>query len=75
MGSLPSIAEPRTTTSVNVAVERARTSMARLAPARTAARRLIDEHEMGELFKVVALAKGVVFDAVGFAQGDRSHRL
>lgn len=44
-------------------------------PARTAARRLIDEHEMGELFKVVALAKGVVFDAVGFAQGDRSHRL
>lgn len=44
-------------------------------PARTAARRLIDEHEMGELFKVLALAKGVVLDAIGFAQGDRTHRL
>lgn len=44
-------------------------------PARTAARRLIDEHEMGELFKVIGLAKGAVFDAVGFSAGDRSHRL
>jgi SAM-dependent MidA family methyltransferase len=44
-------------------------------PARHAARRLIDEHEMGELFKVIGLAKGVAFDAVGFAAGDRTHRL
>ncbi|MBI3157415.1 MAG: SAM-dependent methyltransferase [Burkholderiales bacterium] len=44
-------------------------------PARAAARRLIDEHEMGELFKVIGLAKGAVFDAVGFSAGDRSHRL
>lgn len=44
-------------------------------PARHAARRLIDEHEMGELFKVIGLAKGAPFDAVGFAAGDRTHRL
>jgi SAM-dependent MidA family methyltransferase len=44
-------------------------------PARAAARRLIDEHEMGELFKVVGLVKGAAFDALGFAAGDRSHRL
>jgi hypothetical protein len=31
---------------------------------------------MGELFKVLALVKGApAFDAVGFARGDRSHRL
>lgn len=41
-----------------------------------AAQRLIAEHEMGELFKVLALVKGVpAFDAIGFARGDRSHRL
>jgi SAM-dependent MidA family methyltransferase len=39
------------------------------------AQKLITEHEMGELFKVIALAKGVSFDALGFAAGDRSHRL
>ena len=39
------------------------------------AQRLIAEHEMGELFKVLALARDVDFDALGFARGDRSHRL
>ena len=39
------------------------------------AQRLIHEHEMGELFKVIALSEGVSFDAVGFTCGDRSHRL
>jgi SAM-dependent MidA family methyltransferase len=39
------------------------------------AQRLIQEHEMGELFKVIGLASGVHFDAIGFASGDRSHRL
>ncbi len=39
------------------------------------AQRLIHEHEMGELFKVVGMARGVRFDAVGFSAGDRSHRL
>ena len=42
---------------------------------RTHARRLIDEHEMGELFKVIGLARGCSFDAIGFAAGDRSHTL
>ena len=30
---------------------------------------------MGELFKVIGLTKGVDFDAIGFAVGDRSHTL
>lgn len=41
-----------------------------------AAQKLVTEHEMGELFKVLGLVKGVPpFDAIGFARGDRSHRL
>jgi SAM-dependent MidA family methyltransferase len=42
---------------------------------RAMARRLIDEHEMGELFKVIGLVKGAAFEAMGFARGDRTHRL
>jgi hypothetical protein len=30
---------------------------------------------MGELFKVIALTKGVSAPLCGFAQGDRSHTL
>ena len=45
-------------------------------PALAAAQKLIAEHEMGELFKVIGLVRGVpAFDALGFAVGDRSHRL
>lgn len=41
-----------------------------------AAQKLVAEHEMGELFKVLGLVKGAPpFDALGFAHGDRSHRL
>ena len=38
---------------------------------------LVHEHEMGELFKAIALGRGVPADwtPVGFRQGDRSHRL
>jgi SAM-dependent MidA family methyltransferase len=43
--------------------------------ARAAAQKLVAEHEMGELFKVIGFAKGCSFDAIGFAAGDRSHRL
>jgi SAM-dependent MidA family methyltransferase len=39
------------------------------------AQMLIAEHEMGELFKVIGFAKGGTFDAIGFAAGDRTHRL
>ncbi|WP_353091684.1 SAM-dependent methyltransferase [Methylibium sp.] len=41
----------------------------------TAAQKLLTEHEMGELFKVIGFAAGEPFDAIGFAQGDRSHML
>ena len=50
--------------------------MEQLAQAqRATAAKLIMEHEMGELFKVLALAKGTAWDALGFVRGDRSHRL
>jgi SAM-dependent MidA family methyltransferase len=42
---------------------------------RVQAQRLIVEHEMGELFKVIGLYKGEPWDAIGFAQGDRTERL
>lgn len=44
-------------------------------PQRVAAQKLILEHEMGELFKVIGLTKGPVWDAMGFARGDKTHRL
>ena len=46
------------------------------ATERPNAMKLMMEHEMGELFKVIGLAKGVEpWDALGFVQGDRTHRL
>ena len=39
------------------------------------AQKLLMEHEMGELFKVIGFAKGGAFDALGFSGGDRSHTL
>jgi SAM-dependent MidA family methyltransferase len=42
---------------------------------RAAAQKLVAEHEMGELFKVIGFAKGCSFDGIGFSAGDRSHRL
>ena len=42
---------------------------------RAMAARLIHEHEMGELFKVVGFAVGEGWDAMGFVEGDRSHTL
>ena len=47
----------------------------RYSSAQEQAQPLILEHEMGELFKVIGLAAGAGFDAVGFAAGDRSHTL
>ena len=44
-------------------------------PARAAAFRLLAEHEMGELFKVIGLATPGHGPALGFAAGDRMHRL
>ena len=42
---------------------------------RALAAKLIMEHEMGELFKVLALGVGDAWEPMGFARGDRSHRL
>lgn len=42
---------------------------------RVHAQRLLMEHEMGELFKVIGLCKGEPWEALGFAQGDRTHTL
>jgi len=44
-------------------------------PARSRAMTLLAEHEMGELFKVIALTAGDGWPALGFAAGDRTHRL
>ncbi|MDR2852804.1 MAG: SAM-dependent methyltransferase [Burkholderiaceae bacterium] len=44
-------------------------------PERAQAARLIHEHEMGELFKVIGFAAGAPWDAIGFRAGDRTHTL
>ena len=44
-------------------------------PARVAGQRLMAEHEMGELFKVIAFHRGGFWDALGFRAGDRTHTL
>jgi SAM-dependent MidA family methyltransferase len=43
--------------------------------ARGTSSKLVTEHEMGELFKVLALGKGLDLALIGFTQGDRSHTL
>ena len=40
-----------------------------------AAQRLIAPHEMGELFKVLALGRGIDQPLIGFMRGDRTHCL
>jgi SAM-dependent MidA family methyltransferase len=47
------------------------------ADARTLAnaQKLLAEHEMGELFKVLAFGRGVDVPLLGFTRGDRLHRL
>ncbi|MBK7120023.1 MAG: SAM-dependent methyltransferase [Comamonadaceae bacterium] len=44
-------------------------------PERANALKLIAEHEMGELFKVIGFCTGEPWDAMGFAHGDRCHAL
>ena len=46
-------------------------TLAQKAPAA----KLMLEHEMGELFKVLAVGPGEPWQPMGFAQGDRTHRL
>ncbi len=40
-----------------------------------AVNKLLMPHEMGELFKVIAIGRGIDEDLCGFAKGDQSHRL
>jgi SAM-dependent MidA family methyltransferase len=42
---------------------------------RAMAQKLVTEHEMGELFKVICLSTLADFEPLGFAVGDRSHTL
>ena len=42
---------------------------------RAMAQKLVLEHEMGELFKVIAFCRGAPWEALGFSQGDRAHTL
>ena len=37
--------------------------------------KLVMEHEMGELFKVIGFHKGPFWDALGFREGDRTASL
>ncbi len=43
--------------------------------ARAMVQKLIAEHEMGELFKVIAFSKGALWEPLGFSAGDRTHTL
>jgi SAM-dependent MidA family methyltransferase len=44
-------------------------------PVRVMAQKLIMEHEMGELFKVIGFYKGEPWQALGFEHGDKTHKL
>lgn len=44
-------------------------------PARVMAQKLVMEHEMGELFKVIGFCKGQSWQAIGFEHGDKTHTL
>ncbi|MBK1683859.1 class I SAM-dependent methyltransferase [Rhodoferax fermentans] len=44
-------------------------------PTRVMAQKLIMEHEMGELFKVIGFYKGEPWQAMGFEHGDKTHTL
>jgi SAM-dependent MidA family methyltransferase len=45
------------------------------AAGRGQAQKLLTEHEMGELFKVIGFTTGEPWEALGFASGDRTHTL
>lgn len=44
-------------------------------PLATAAQKLLSPAEMGELFKVIVLSKGISSDLIGFKTGDKAHML
>lgn len=54
---------------------RSPTEPAQYLPLASRVQKLISPAEMGELFKVMALGRGIAPGLVGFARGDRSHSL
>lgn len=48
---------------------------ARYAPLAAQAQQLLSPSEMGELFKVIALGRGITSSLCGFSRGDKSHTL
>ncbi|HSH97315.1 MAG: class I SAM-dependent methyltransferase [Methylophilaceae bacterium] len=50
-------------------------NMLEYLPLASQAQKLLSPAEMGELFKVIALGKGVTEGLLGFSRGDRSHTL
>lgn len=48
---------------------------ARYAPLAAQAQQLLSPAEMGELFKIIALGRGITGPLTGFRRGDRSHSL
>lgn len=51
------------------------TDHARYLPMVAAVQKLLSPAEMGELFKVLALSKGVALPLLGYVQGDKRHQL
>jgi len=51
------------------------TDVARYAPLAAQAQQLLSPAEMGELFKVITLGRGITSPLSGFAHGDKSHTL
>ena len=49
--------------------------MAAYLPQATAVQKLLSPAEMGELFKVLALSRGIDVPLLGFSEGDRIGRL
>ena len=49
--------------------------ISRYAPLAAAAQKLLSPAEMGDLFKVIALGRGLDQALMGFASGDKSHTL
>ncbi|MES2579148.1 MAG: SAM-dependent methyltransferase [Pseudomonadota bacterium] len=60
---------------LEILAETSPNDIAAYIPLATAAQKLLSPAEMGELFKVIALSKGISNDLIGFKSGDKAHML
>ncbi|MGB7815276.1 MAG: SAM-dependent methyltransferase [Methylotenera sp.] len=60
---------------LNILAKVSPSDMAAYAPLAAAAQKLLSPAEMGELFKVIALSRGVEIELLGFKSGDKAHTL